>query len=306
MAARSLKSLLIWFVSLSLLVGGVSAQEFFPIDESAGRFQIGQPEPTSIFRQERGSASGQRTQTEEERELETDRDSFTPATTLVSPGRFILESAYSFIDNRATFDTHSLPELVLRYGLTERLEVRLQWNYEVGGAGNTVSAEGGDEDFDVPGIERESQVGYGLKLRCTQQRGWIPESAFLALGFSPTSGPDNVTSFVGTYVFGWTLPGRWKLDGAFRYSCDSVAGDGHNLWAPSVVLKIPMGERINLHAEYFGIFTTQKSDNSNGQYFSPGLHYLLSRDLEVGFRVGWGLNDDAARFFVNTGVGWRF
>ena len=41
-------------------------------------------------------------------------------------------------------------------------------------------------------------------------------------------------------------------------------------------------------------------------YISPGLHYLVNHDLEVGFRVGWGLNDPSARFFVNAGVGWRF
>src|SRR5262245_51228429 len=32
-------------------------------------------------------------------EIETDRDSFTPATTLAGRGRLIVESAYSFIDN---------------------------------------------------------------------------------------------------------------------------------------------------------------------------------------------------------------
>ena len=199
-----------------------------------------------------------------------------------------------------------MPELVLRYGLSKRLELRLQWNFEVGGAGNTISAESGDEEFLGKSIERESQVGYGLKVKVTEQQGWIPESACLAIGYSPTSGPDPVTSFTGTYVFGWTLPARWKLDGAMRYASDSVEGDGHNLWSPSAVLKVPVAERINLHAEYFGIFTTQKQHDTNAQYFSPGAHYLITNDLEVGFRVGWGLNDDAARFFVNTGLGLRF
>src|SRR5262249_42491159 len=35
-----------------------------------------------------------------EEHLETDRDSFTPATTTVNKNRWILESSYSFIDNR--------------------------------------------------------------------------------------------------------------------------------------------------------------------------------------------------------------
>jgi hypothetical protein len=32
----------------------------------------------------------------------------------------------------------------------------------------------------------------------------------------------------------------------------------------------------------------------------------ITPDLEVGVRVGWGLNDQSARFFVNAGVGLRF
>ena len=50
--------------------------------------------------------------------IETDRDSYTPATTTAGRGRWIAEAAYSFIDNRHTFDSHSLPELLLRHGVS--------------------------------------------------------------------------------------------------------------------------------------------------------------------------------------------
>lgn len=47
----------------------------------------------------------------EEDEIETDCDSFTPATSPAGKGRVIVESAYSFIDNRSVPETHSYPEL---------------------------------------------------------------------------------------------------------------------------------------------------------------------------------------------------
>src|SRR6187401_1337813 len=59
----------------------------------------------------------------EEDEIETDRDSFTPATTLAGYQRLIVESAWSFIDNRHVPDTNSLPELVTRYGINDWLEL---------------------------------------------------------------------------------------------------------------------------------------------------------------------------------------
>src|SRR5215831_18645405 len=105
-----------------------------------------------------------------EGEIETDRDSFTPATTTAGRGRLIFESAYSFLDNRAVKETHSFPETVFRYGLTDRLELRLGWNYEVGGAGNDASgADVSEEDLPVgKRLERESNLAYGVKLQVTR------------------------------------------------------------------------------------------------------------------------------------------
>jgi hypothetical protein len=245
--------------------------------------------------------------------VETDRDSFTPSTRTAGRHRLILESAYSFIDNRGVPETHSFPELLLRYGAGEFLELRLGWNYEVGGGGSEVSgSEAGDflppegETLNDPGLLREHRVTYGLKAALTEQKTWVPESAFIVQGFTPTRGESTATEMVATYVFGWELPNRWKADAAVRYGTGSEGGDRFGTWAPSAVLKVPLGERWNVHGEYFGLFSQDKAEDTVRHYFSPGVHFLVTPDLEVGVRVGWGLNDQSARFFCNTGLGWRF
>lgn len=246
---------------------------------------------------------------EQERdEIETDRDSFTPATRLVGRGRMIVESAWSFLDNRGVKETHSFPELLIRCGLTERIELRLGWNYEIGGAGSDVSGAGFGEDasFGGTGLERESRVIYGLKFAVTEANGLVPRSAVILQGFSPTRGEATDSQFVGTYVLGWELPRRWIFDAAFRYGAGSAENDRFSIWAPSAVLKVPVGEKWNIHAEYFGIFSSDKEKDFVRHFVSPGVHYLITPNFEVGARVGWGLNDQAARFFSNVGMGWRF
>lgn len=105
-------------------------------------------------------------------EIETDRDSFTPATSTAAFRRLIVESAWSFINNRAVPDTNSLPELIVRYGVNDWLELRLGWNYEAGGAANTISGGGGEPEVPTEGeVERESQISYGLKAALTYQPG---------------------------------------------------------------------------------------------------------------------------------------
>lgn len=242
----------------------------------------------------------------EERHIETDRDSLTPSTRTVGTGLWVVESSYSFIDNRRTAETHSFPELLVRYGLNDWLELRFGGNFEVGGEGADVSGGASTGEFTSGEIVRESQLLYGAKLRLSEQSNWLPESSLIVQGHTPTSGPDPATAFTLGYVFGWELPDEWKLDSAIRFGADKEADDRFEQWSPSIVLRKTIAERWNVHAEYFGHFSQDRSDNFAKHYASPGVHYLVTPNIEVGVRVGWGLSDDAPRFFSNTGLGWRF
>lgn len=237
--------------------------------------------------------------------LETDRDSFTPAPSLVGAQRLMLESSYSFIDHRDAADSHSFPELLLRYGLTERFELRAGWNYEAGGGGS-VSGNDPSSEESLTGIEEEASLLFGVKLFVSEQEQWIPESAVIIQANTPTAGPDTATQFTTGYVLGWELPGEIALDAALRYVASSEEGDHFTQWAPSVVVKVPLSEQWNAHVEYFGLLSDGRSNERVAHYVSPGVHYLITPDCEIGVRVGWGLTDDAAAFFSNVGLGYRF
>jgi hypothetical protein len=83
-----------------------------------------------------------------------------------------------------------------------------------------------------------------------------------------------------------------------RYATATGGDDHFIIWAPSTVLRVPVDEHWGVHAEYFGEFAQQAQTNF--------VHYLVTDNLEVGVRVGWGLNDQTSRFFTNVGFGWRF
>src|SRR5262249_21739607 len=125
-------------------------------------------------------------------------------------------------------------------------------------------------------------------------------------GFTPTAGPSNHSSVNVSEAFGWTLPNGWLWNSAIRYATAEERGDAFSQWAPSTVLKIPVGERWNVHAEYFGIVSYGKQDPLNLQYASFGGHVFLSPNFELGLRFGFGLNQHTPGFFNNVGLGWRF
>ena len=237
-------------------------------------------------------------------EIETDRDSFTPSIRTAGRDIWITEASYSFIDNSHSHSTNSFPELLVRYGVWDRVELRLGFNYEAGG-GSNVNGEGGTF-LNGGGLEHETNLQYGVKVALTLQDQWLPESMVIVQGFTPMSGPDPATEYIVTYGWGWELPKCWKIDAAVRYAEDSESGDRFNIWSPSIVCKVPVGERWTAQVEYFGEMSANRRQDFSRQFISPGLHCLLNENLEVGIRVGFGMNEQSARFFSNVGVGWRF
>ena len=236
-------------------------------------------------------------------EIETDRDSFTFAPTTAGTQRTILEASYSFIDNRLGPEAHSVPELLVRRGLGDKVELRVGFNYEAGGPGTVSGNEIGGEDVIS---EYESRVLYGTKVETSEQAGWIPQSALIVQGYTPTYGPTTQSTVVAGEAFGWRFANGWEWNSAMRYGTGFVEEDAFNQWAPSSVLKIPIGERWNVHAEYFSIFSSGKELPLNIQYISFGGHVLVTKDLELGLRYGWGLNESTPNFFTNLGVGVRY
>jgi hypothetical protein len=247
-------------------------------------------------------------------DLGTDRDAFTPSTHCVAPGTVLAEGSYVFIDNLTGLPTNNYPELLVRIGATERFEWRFGVNYGVGSQGNVVtSVEVGEGTLDGSTLY-ESSLLYGFKLGLSDQAGWLPESCFIMEGSTPTFGDSFGTVPVATLVAGWELAARfpwqgaepWRLDGAIRYAYSEGLESWFSRWTPSAVLRMPVSERFEVHAEWFGSFTDGLADNTNQPFFSPGFHILLTKNLEVGLRVGWGLTAETAPFFSDAGFGWRW
>ena len=184
--------------------------------------------------------------------------------------------------------------------------MRFGYNYEVGGAGNPVSGNVPEVGEDTAELERESRLLYGTKLWLTDQSNWIPKSSVILQGFTPVSGESTETQLSATYVFGWQFKEDWQWDSAIRYGTGSFEDDHFNVWSPSTVIKVALTDRWKAHAEYFSVATDGRETESTQHFFSPGAHYLITPNLELGVRVGWGLNDEAPNFFSNVGGGIRF
>ena len=242
----------------------------------------------------------------EEWDLGTDRDAFTPNTHCVAPGTVLVEASHVYIDNLTGLPTNNFPESLFRIGATDWLEWRFGVNYGIGSQGTVVtSVEVGEGTLDGSTLY-ESSVLYGFKVNVSRQDGLVPESCFIMEGSTPTYGDVFGTVPVATAVAGWELAAEWRLDASLRYAYSEGLGDWFSRWSPSAILRVPLSDRLEVHAEWFGSFTAGVEDSISQPFFSPGFHVMLTKNLEMGLRVGWGLTPDAAPFFSDAGMGWRW
>jgi len=240
------------------------------------------------------------------RELNTDRDAFTPSTFTIRPGFALNEMSHVYIQNRDGNPTNNYPEYICRIGANDIFEWRLGVNYSVGSQGNVVTSVEAGELPDGGGALYESNFLYGFKLATSDQNGLIPQSCFIMEATTPMYGEEFGTEPVATIVCGWQLPKKWRIDTAMRYAYAEDAEEWFNRWAPSAVARIPLTNRLEVHAVYFGTFTQGLSNDVNRSFFSPGTHLVIHKNLEIGLRVGWGITPAAANFFSDAGLAVRY
>jgi len=251
---------------------------------------------------------------EEFPELNTDRDGFTPSAFVVDQGRVLVETSYVYIQNRVGRPSNSYPELLCRIGATEWLEWRIGVNYEVGSQGSVVTNVEVGEAEEFGKATYESSVLYGLKASLADQDGLLPQACFIMEGDTPTYGKEFGTLPIATLVAGWELPYAfpghgarpWRLDTALRYSYVQSLDSWFNRWGPSAILRLPVTERFEVHAEWFGTFSDGRSPEASRPFFSTGTHYALTERFELGLRIGWGLSPQSANFFSDAGCAWRY
>jgi hypothetical protein len=293
-----------WALGLMMIAApgiAAEAQEPRSIAEMLLRWPELEPDPDA----ERESDTESR---EREDFIETDRNSFTFAPMTPGAGRLILESAYTFISIGNEGAKHSFPESVFRYGIGDRLELRLGYNFETGRAKR--EAPEGDIAGNF-GINAEQQIFYGFKYSLTQPTPdfkLMPHSAFLAQLHTPIGSVEGQTQIRLGGAWGWTLPNGWIFDQGVRFGTDREGTDSYALWSPSTVLKIPFGreKRWFTQVEYFGIMTQGKEHDFSKQFIDTGLHYFITPNFEVGTIVAFGINEQTRGVFVNVGFGIRF
>lgn len=257
--------------------------------------------------------------------INTDRPDFTDAVYSVGKGVTILENGYTFHKTNTLNEhvsTRQLPESLLRYGVTNELELRLKWpgylmstirDPRTGAQLNTY----GSEDIDV-----------GFKYEMWQQRGWRPMTTVVAGMTLPTGAPGISANFVQphfNFVAGWGFR-RW-LYLKWQTGCDylhtsstqivtPLAGSStptfvavnaaQNSWHESLSLLTQWTKRVGAFHEWFMISGTGGGDRRAQHYLDMGLYLYATPNIQFDVRVGRRISNRVDDFFTGAGFSGRW
>lgn len=244
--------------------------------------------------------------------IETERHDFTQSATTVGRGVFQIESGYSYFFKETEHESesaHTFPEMLLRFGISEDLELRLRWNHA------WVFIK--DEE-DRSGYE---DLRFSLKMQLTREHdhSLLPTSALELRGLAPTSGKpfstDN-TEFSFDYIYQWTLLERMSLAGSTGFGTrgfgefgilpDQPTEQYFNAFSQSVAMGVEWSEVNTVYLEWYGLYSEGLEDEFTVSVLNVGVDHYLSDNLIVDLRLGIGLSEDSDDFFSGVGGGYRF
>ncbi len=218
--------------------------------------------------------------------IATDRPDFTESAVVVPKGRLQLESGLTFSNQDLT-----LPELLARYGLSERWELRLGTPNRVR---NRPDRRWGWSDAYVGAKYQVGPLPGGIDLSLIPAI-YIPTGS---RGFSSRAvDPELKICYARDLSSRWSLSGMTHLfgatlDGQRRFGTQQTVSFGYGIT-----------ERFKWFGEYAGVWTkAQPSD----QVLHTGFTYLLSENTQIDLHGGFGLTPAAPDAFIAAGYSVRF
>ena len=244
--------------------------------------------------------------------LVTDRPDFTESTVTVPDGRIQLEAGYTYTydsgDGVRTQD-HTYPEILLRVGLREDVELRLEWT----GWSHVeeVFRERNDAGRRVKVRDRNdggNDMNIGLKFHLIDQDGWVPDFGIIVDADVPTGANGQTSGDVDPAVkllWAYDLTDKLALAGNVNFAAPT--SDTGRFFQASSSLSLAAGitERLGGYVEYFGFYPGERGQGDT-HFVNGGFTYLITNNFQVDIRVGMGLNDEADDLFTGLGFAWRF
>jgi hypothetical protein len=228
----------------------------------------------------------------------TDRPDFTESAQTVAQGHTQLEAGQTFA-READVSSFSLGEVLLRTGVTRRVELRTAINSYAFQTGSG-SAVAGFEDANI-----------GAKLALLDAPptpSWRPAVAVIAGMSVPTGGAAYRGARTHPEVkllTAWDLSDRLAFSSNLNWGRAEYETGIGNEWSASASLGVGLTEKVGAYFETFG-FGDRFGRWGQRAFVNGGVTYLISSAFQLDLRAGAGPSGTRGDFFTGVGLSRRW
>jgi Putative MetA-pathway of phenol degradation len=234
----------------------------------------------------------------------SDRRRLGDATSILFKGRVLLEAGYSFTsndDDDLKVTEHIFPDLLLRYNLTQRIELRVGW------PGIIVSKFDDDLTDTTDTYTDSTDPTIGLKFVLWNQKRLRPRMLMVAsLPITSKGNPfsqNNFQPFFNT-IYGWELNQDTFFSGSSGLSIQQDSTDEYFDYIQSFTLDRSFSDRLGGYVNFRSTFPN--GSKSDEHMLFGGLYLYLTDNLQLDARAGFGLNETASDLVLGLGVSMGF
>lgn len=221
--------------------------------------------------------------------ISAERPSFSSSPIALGTGLWQVEAGYQYTTEggSADLEIHNLPQLLIRGGLAENVELQIGWS------GYTWADASGRS------FNGTNDGSVGVKWQLSDSNARTPIAVFA--GLSLPVGSDNFSADESEPLLGffWSHAGRFNLFGTAiltESGKDTVIGN-------AIGISLPSRGNVSSYLEYAGLF----QDGSGPQHLlNGGLAFLRNNDLTFDVYASIGLNGRAPDLSIGFGLATRF
>ena len=226
---------------------------------------------------------------QESETISAERPGFSSSPLALPASVLQVESGYQYTRDSGglDIDDHTIPLLLVRVGLAERLEMQLSW------AGMSWTEVGSSS---VNGI---NDAGIGIKWQLSEPGAAVPIAVFAGLSL-----PVGETGYTSD-EFDPTLGAFWSYSSSLDwFGTLLISESGSDVSIDNAVgISLPVNNETSAYVEYFGNYG---SNGGPSHYLNGGFAYVPRNDIQLDAHLGVGLNDQAADLFLGLGIAYRF
>jgi len=147
-------------------------------------------------------------------------------------------------------------------------------------------------------------VSFGLKIHITEEKGWIPEIAFLgSIQIAKTGEIEFSLPYTGPsfrLAFSNTISNRFSI--GYNIGADWDGESAKTAWFYSVAPGFSLADRWGCFVEAYGFII---ENDTPIHMIDGGITFSVVNNLQLDLSAGLGINEEAPDGFVSGGLSWR-